>query len=1351
MFDFLLISTRSPKKDVIEIRPRFVVIKSSDLMIRGGDFYAIWVEEKKLWSTEEQDAIDMIDRELDRFAKENADRFESYTVKVLHLWDAETGMIDRWHKYCKQQMRDNFVTLDEKIIFSNKETVKEDYASRKLTYPIEKGDTPAYDKLLSTLYFEEERKKIEWAIGAIISGDSKKIQKFLVFYGAGGSGKSTVLNIIEKLFDGYCKSFKSKALGSSNNTFSLEALKDNPLVAIDHEGKLDRIEDNTEINSVVSHDVMTVNAKFERLYSIRFHSFLIISTNSPVRITDAKSGIIRRLIDVRPSGKKLPFKEYDSLTKQVNFELGGIAQHCLDVYLANKNVYDDYIPTEMMGATNDFYNFVIDSSNVFSKEDSTSLNIAWEMYKQYCDDAKVSFPYPKIKFKEELKNYFKEYQDRIRCQDGSRKRCIYTGFILDKFDMPDEDEQPILAANYIIDFGENESIFDKLYADCPAQLASSDDKPTQKWSNVKTKLKDINTGLVHYVKVPENHIVIDFDITDEDGNKSFERNLEEANKWPKTYAELSKSGAGIHLHYIYTGDPTQLSRIYAKHIEIKVFSGGSSLRRKLTKCNNLPIATISSGLPMKGVKMVNSNTIKSEKGLRSLIIRNLNKEIHPGTKPSIDFIYKILEDAYESGLKYDVSDMRSSIFTFACDSTHQSEYCMKLVGKMKFKSDEPSEFTESVGDDLVFYDVEIFPNLFIVCYKSSGEGKPVIKLINPSPADIEELMKYKLVGFNCRKYDNHMLYARMLGYTNEQLYRLSRRIIVDKDKKSFFGEAYNISFTDVLDFSSKKQSLKKFEIELGIHHLELGLPWDQPVREELWEKVAEYCCNDVIATEKVFDSRKGDWTARQILADVAGLSVNDTTNTLTTKIIFGNNKSPQSQFMYRDLAKPVTEVSDEMMEYLKDYNLPTNFTAYDGTKSILPCFPGYEYRNGKSYYRGLEFGEGGYVSAKPGMWYNMADLDVSGQHPSTIRINCLFGPLYTRRYNDIVDARVAIKHGDYDKAKKMLGGKLAKYLDDPDQAKALAGALKIAVNSVYGLTFASFPNPFRDPKNADNIVAKMGELFMIDLMNWVEYNDYTVAHIKTDSIKIPNATKDICNIVVDFGKQYGYNFEYEAEFDRLCLVNKSTFIAKFSDNKDINKDDAGKWYPKAEQFAVPYVFKTLFSKEPIIFDDYCEVLSVKEGDLYLDMNEGLPDVTALEKELSKASDKFKKGLISDTTYDEIKRDLEPKIDDGHNYVFIGGVGRFTPIKSGCGGGVLYRIKDGKKYAASGTTGYRWLESERVKAIGKEGDIDESYYIKQVDKAIEAISEFGDFEIFVSDEPRFDMNPPEKEIEELPFN
>jgi energy-coupling factor transporter ATP-binding protein EcfA2 len=898
MIDFLMISTRSPKRGVTEIYPKFIIKKSSDLMIRGGDFYAIWIEERGLWSTDEHDAIQLIDRELDKYAKENRKKFDG-DVRVMHMWDSNSGMIDSWHKYCQKQMRDSFNMLDEKLIFSNYETSKKDYASKKLSYPLEKGDCPAYEKLMSVIYSKEERHKIEWAIGSIVSGDSKKLQKFVVLYGGPGTGKSTVLNIIQKLFEGYYSVFDARALGSASNSFALEAFKSNPLVAIQHDGDLSRIEDNTRLNSLVSHENMTVNEKYKSTYSNSFKTFLFMGTNKPVKITDAKSGLIRRLIDVTPSGNKLSPDEYRTIIKQIDFELGAIAYHCQEVYLNDPDRYEDYIPLSMLGASNDFYNFMVDAYHVFSKEDGTTLKAAWEMYKTYCDEAKVTFPHSQRVFKEELKNYFRDYKERFNLDDGSRVRSYYSGFRKEKFEERTTEKKESKKIP-LIEFGDFTSIFDNECSGCLAQYATYSEKPINKWDDVKTKLSELDTSRLHYVRVPENHIVIDFDIPDEEGNKCFERNVEEASKWPPTYAELSKSGAGIHLHYIYTGDVSKLSRVYDDHIEVKVFTGNSSLRRKLTKCNNLPIATISSGLPLKGEKaMVNFEGVKSERALRTLIKRNLNKEIHPGTKPSIDFIYKILEDAYASDLNYDITDMRNAILAFAANSTNRSDYCIKLVNKMHFKSEEISSGEKNDDAKLVFYDVEVFPNLFLVNWKIEGEGKPVVQMINPSSSEIEELMKFRLVGFNCRRYDNHILYARLMGYDNEQLYNLSQKIIKGSPN-CFFGEAYNVSYTDVYDFSTKKQSLKKWEIELGIHHKELGIPWDQPVPEELWTKVAEYCDNDVLATEAVFKHLKGDWTARNILADLAGMSVNDTTNSLITRIIFGKERKPK--LVYTDLA-----------------------------------------------------------------------------------------------------------------------------------------------------------------------------------------------------------------------------------------------------------------------------------------------------------------------------------------------------------------------------------------------------------------------------------------------------------------
>ena len=370
---------------------------------------------------------------------------------------------------------------------------------------------------------------------------------------------------------------------------------------------------------------------------------------------------------------------------------------------------------------------------------------------------------------------------------------------------------------------------------------------------------------------------------------------------------------------------------------------------------------------------------------------------------------------------------------------------------------------------------------------------------------------------------------------------------------------------------------------------------------------------------------------------------------------------------------------------------------------IINAFPGYEFIDGKNMYRGTDVGKGGYVYAEPGMYGNVALLDVASMHPhSVINLNA-FGE-YTQNFKDIVDARIAIKNKDFDKARQMFNGKLAPYLDDESAAKNLAQALKIAINSVYGLTSANFDNPFRDNRNKNNIVALRGALFMRTLQDEVQKRGFKVAHIKTDSIKIPDATPEIIQFVMDFAVQYGYRFEHEATYERMCLVNDAVYIAKYAEAEiclkqygyipgDNNKK-GGKWTATGTQFQIPYVFKKLFSKEDLTFEDLCVTKSVTSS-LYLDMNENLPE-------------------------------------GEHNYIFVGKVGQFCPIKPGCGGGLLMREKDGKYYAATGTKGYRWLESEMVFGLNKLDDIDESHFKAMADTAIDTIKKYGDYEWFVSD-------------------
>lgn len=1226
--DFYTLRTRRTK-DGTFVYPDFIVKSSKDLLIKGGDFYAVWDETRGLWSRDEMDVARLVDADL-------LDKAEELDAIPLLMSSYESKSWPTYKSYIST-LEDSDVELDQELTFADDKPERSKYASRRLPYSLTDGEAPAYEEIISTLYDPTEREKLEWSIGSIISGDSKKNQKLLVLYGDPGTGKGTFINICEKLFEGYYVPFDAKAMGSASNNFALSAFKSNPLLAIQHDGDLSKIEDNTKLNQIVSHEIISINQKYKSEFYTRAIAFLMLGTNEPVMITNSRSGLIRRLLDAYPSGRLIPKRRYHILMSQIDFELGAIAQHCLSVYYRlGKHYYANYQPKAMMYETDVFFNFIDNHFDYFYMEDGVTLDKAWQLYKEFCEDSLTKKRLQRHQFRSELASYFEKFEDRAEV-NGVRVRSYFSGFKTHRFIKVDETTPIALSLD------EHSSLLDEMLADMPAQYATDKGTPKTKWENVSTTLKDLDTTKLHYVKVPEELIVIDFDLVDEHGNKSRERNLEAAAEWPPTYAEYSMGGAGVHLHYIYDG-PGHVSDLNPHHkdgIEVKTLLGNASLRRRVSGCNKIDVAKLTSGLALKEKPVRDAKAMSSEKAVRNLIIGNLRKEHHPGTKPSVEFIKHILEEAYEAGFPYDVSDLQPDVYSFAMGSTNHPRYCMKLVQEMKFMSEDMVLKVEADNDRIVFFDVEVFPNLFVICWKFQGDSE-VVTMINPSAEEVEQLIGKKLVGFNCRRYDNHILYAAAMGYTVEQLYDLSQRII-SGDRSAMFGGAYDISYTDIYDFSSKKQSLKKFEIELGIKHMELGLPWDQPVDPELWTLVAEYCGNDVLATEETFEARRGDFSARLILSELSGLTPNSSTLMHTARILFGANKTPQKEFLYTDLSE---------------------------------MFPGYKYDFGTSTYRGEVTGEGGYVYAEPGVYKNVALLDVASMHPASIENLELFGP-YTQKFSELKGARIAIKRGDLESARRMLDGKLAPYLEDEEQSEALSYALKIVINIVYGLTSAKFDNPFKDPRNKDNIVAKRGALFMIDLKNEVQARGFTVAHIKTDSIKIPEATQEIIDFVFEFGAKYGYEFEHEATYPEFVLFNDAVYIAKYDDKTAEKKGKP--WEAVGAQFQHPYVYKTVLSNEEVVFDDLLETKNVSKGDIY---------------------------IISD--------------EDSR---FVGRIGRFVPVVEGVGGGALTRVFEGKNYAVSGTKGYLWLEADRVREMD-ESVIDTRYYEALSEKAEKALQDVG---------------------------
>ena len=207
---------------------------------------------------------------------------------------------------------------------------------------------------------------------------------------------------------------------------------------------------------------------------------------------------------------------------------------------------------------------------------------------------------------------------------------------------------------------------------------------------------------------------------------------------------------------------------------------------------------------------------------------------------------------------------------------------------------------------------------------------------------------------------------------------------------------------------------------------------------------------------------------------------------------------------------------------------------------------------------------------------------------------------------------------------------------------------------------------------------------MIDLKHAVQDQGFSVVHIKTDSIKIPNAPDWLIEFVMDFGKRFGYTFENEGTYDKFCLVNDAVYIARKGD----------KWDAVGAQFQHPYVYKTLFTGDEINFDDYCEAKNVVQGTMYLEVDQ--PDGTTA-------------------------------------MVHVGRTGSFVPVVDG--GGTLWRVKEDKQYAVTGTKGYKWIIRDVAieRYHNKVLQIDMTYFENLKEQALSAINKHGTYEMLMSNE------------------
>jgi energy-coupling factor transporter ATP-binding protein EcfA2 len=1366
--DFLKVYISRGRSTVITAD--FQVCPSKHLLTRAKEFYAIWDEENSIWSTDEARAVAIIDKYIyERAEKLMADAGERYPVMTMRSFKA--GLYKDWLAYTSQIPSRSDIMLDSTVTFADETTTIEDYKSKRLPYNLSYSTPKAYDEIISTLYAPDQRQILEWALGAVLSGQMCYVQKFVVLYGPPGSGKGTFLTIVGEILKGYIATFKAEELAKSGG-FASAPFRDNPLAAIDYDGDLSGVEDNTKINAIVAHEPTRLNEKHSREITASLNTLLLVGVNNPIHITDIYSGLTRRLLVVYPSGDKVPKARYNKLMRAMLFELGAIANHCISVYNSlGPAAYDDYKPVDMMHKTDIIINFLSERFDLISSQSLITVKTLYAAYVAYCEESNIKRIMPQYKFREAIRPFFDLYYPRLY-RDGVQYYSVFEGLKKEMIGIIVQDSYTDPVPEKTTDgmdipgwlrLHAGEDLLKERLKDCPTQYANSHGVPSTAWALCGTTLADIDTDKLHYVNIQNpQHIVIDLDLRDEAGEKNLLLNLSRAKLFPETYCEVSKSGKGVHLHYIYDGDTAMLCSEVSPGIEIKRFSGGSSLRRLHTLSNNLELTTISANLPTKGAKPMEKQALKDEKHLRACIEKALRREIWPNTTPSVQYIKRVLEDARDQGMVYDVSDLKIRVISFAMKSTNNSKTLVAIVLGLPFTSGEPdnegpiegSLCVDGISDrdvQLTFYDVEVFPNLFMFGYLKCP---PLSKLFsmtreeiyaledqivfrwNPSPEDVRQFIfadeygnePFLFGGHNVRAYDNHIMMAASMGETPEGLFQRSRVLCDNKasdveKKAAQHRQAWNLSWFDTLELCKslgfqkgrmERRGLKHRQIKYGIRHIENPHPWDEPLAEEYWDELRIYNANDIISNVIDFvENLRGSWFSKcftsydmnKRLGNPPSISPWLTDRQVYESCLFGREQNPSRFFPKVDLRK-----------WFPEYELKPNGEAIYHSKILGD----------------VKLGKGGLVIAEQGLHMNVLEADLFSAHPHGIKEMNVFGP-YTPIANGYLEANGAMKRKDFRRAFEALGmtmedlsnvcefafgrpptdEELPSLLGEPCDTpypyinpKGVRQCIKEFCNQGYGIFAATFSTRARNPHDNGNPVANFSACTVVRGVEAAIEAGGSVKHVKTDSLKMPAVTRQVLDAVFASAEKVGQKFEVEDIYQKFLLLNKSEYAAFAQSDKQ--------WHFRGKKFLRPYIRKCLFTGEPMVFDDYCETIS-SQGTLYL-VNPDNPS------------------------------------DSEH----IGKVGRFIPMPNAASGGrtlVTERVlANGNKVleeaddvsnndecpdgepafaysAPSGTKGWLWVEKEAyILAYGEDlTHIDHSYYEHMQKAVIDEINAITPFD------------------------
>ena len=493
--------------------------------------------------------------------------------------------------------------------------------------------------------------------------------------------------------------------------------------------------------------------------------------------------------------------------------------------------------------------------------------------------------------------------------------------------------------------------------------------------------------------------------------------------------------------------------------------------------------------------------------------------------------------------------------------------------------------------NVLIYDIETMKELFLICiYKPSTDTTyefSVSKWSNQLDAFArfaEQYDEYYWVGYNNLRFDSQVVEYILRNYQNwHELSGLEICALIAQKAADTIHDANYDVFPEYkeewlslkqldlfkihhFDNKNRRVSLKRLEFEMDLENIE-EMPIHHTKENMTQDEIAltrDYCINDIMATYEFYK-----------------ITIGDTNHPLYK----GNNQIELRQDIYEEFGIPCLNYSDSKIgdEMIKKYYCQEKGILYNDlpkkgffrkeilVKNCIAEYVTFQTPELQKFYKlvrkqkltmvddfkeSLEFYGNIYTFAKGGLHTEnkpkvfeaddetkILDWDVSSYYPAIIINNGRYpqhlGKEFLRGYKQMFDKRLELKP-------------LAK---KDKKIKGIVGALKLAVNSVYGKS-SDMQNWIYD-RQLTMFTTITGELSLLMLIEQYELNGIKVISANTDGVTIM-VTNELLQKMHEINKWWMNLTTYELEktdYQKIIFSTVNDYLAIKTDGEIKKKGD----------------------------------------------------------------------------------------------------------------------------------------------------------------------------------------------------